>query len=121
MALRRRQAKNFCCLLLLANGMPMFCAGDEFLHTQRGNNNPYNQDNEITWLDWARLDAYRDVHRFFRRMIALPQGPPDARPQPVLARATCAGTAWGRARTSRATPTRSPSASTATCGAATRR
>ncbi|NTU80101.1 MAG: glycogen-debranching protein, partial [Chloroflexales bacterium] len=52
LALRRRQVKNFFALLMLANGTPMFCAGDEFLNTQRGNNNPYNQDNEITWLDW---------------------------------------------------------------------
>jgi glycogen operon protein len=40
--------------------------GDEFLNTQRGNNNPYNQDNEITWLDWARLEQFRDVFRFFK-------------------------------------------------------
>src|SRR5208282_2926918 len=50
--LRQRQAKNFCCLLLLANGTPMLRAGDEFLQTQGGNNNPYNQDNGTTWLDW---------------------------------------------------------------------
>ncbi len=56
MALRRRQVKNFCCLLMLANGTPMFVAGDEFMNTQRGNNNPYNQDNEITWLDWDLLE-----------------------------------------------------------------
>ncbi len=71
LALRRRQAKNFCCLLMLANGTPMFCAGDEFLNTQGGNNNPYNQDNEITWLDWDRLEQNRDVFRFFQQMIAL--------------------------------------------------
>jgi isoamylase len=70
LTLRRRQAKNFCCLLMLANGTPMFCAGDEFLHTQGGNNNPYNQDNETTWLDWDRIARYPDVHRFFQRMIA---------------------------------------------------
>ena len=70
LALRHRQAKNFCCLLFLANVTPMFCAGDEFLHTQAGNNNPYNQDNETTWLDWNRLEANRDVFRFFCRMIA---------------------------------------------------
>ena len=49
----------------------MFCAGDEFLNTQRGNNNPYNQDNEITWLDWERLEQNRELFRFFQRMIAL--------------------------------------------------
>jgi len=70
MALRVRQAKNFCCLLFLANGIPMFRAGDEFLQTQGGNNNPYNQDNETTWLDWSRLHTYGDVHRFFKEMIA---------------------------------------------------
>jgi glycogen operon protein len=70
MLLRKQQAKNFCCLLMLANGTPMFCAGDEFLHTQYGNNNPYNQDNETTWLDWNRLNEHRDFFRFFQMMIA---------------------------------------------------
>lgn len=69
LALRKQQARNFCCLLLLANGTPMFTAGDEFLHTQKGNNNPYNQDNETTWLDWDRLEQHRDLFRFFRLMI----------------------------------------------------
>ena len=67
--LRRKQAKNFCTLLLLANGVPMIVAGDEFLNTQRGNNNPYNQDNEITWLDWSRLEQNHEIFRFFRLMI----------------------------------------------------
>ena len=70
MALRRRQIKNFFCLLMLANGTPMFCAGDEFMNTQRGNNNPYNQDNEITWLNWDLLQQNRDMFRFFKLMIA---------------------------------------------------
>ena len=69
--LRKQQAKNLCCLLFLANGTPMFRMGDEFLQTQWGNNNPYNQDNETSWLDWSRLEANRDVFRFFRLMIAL--------------------------------------------------
>jgi isoamylase len=68
--LRRKQVKNFCCLLMLSNGTPMFRAGDEFLHTQFGNNNPYNQDNERSWLDWTRLEANRDIFRFFQCMIA---------------------------------------------------
>ena len=70
MALRRKQVKNFFCLLMLANGTPMFCAGDEFMNTQKGNNNPYNQDNEITWVDWDLLDHNRDMFRFFKSMIA---------------------------------------------------
>jgi len=69
MALRRQQIKNFFCLLMLANGAPMFCAGDEFMNTQQGNNNPYNQDNEITWLDWDLLERNRDMFRFFKCMI----------------------------------------------------
>ena len=68
-ALRVRQAKNFFALLLLANGTPMFRAGDEFLQTQGGNNNPYDLD-EPTWLDWSRLGAFADVHRFVRGLIA---------------------------------------------------
>jgi glycogen operon protein len=76
LALRRQQAKNFAALLFLSNGIPMIVAGDEFLNTQRGNNNPYNQDNEITWLDWARLEQNRDVFRFFQLMIAFRKAHP---------------------------------------------
>ena len=76
MALRRRQIKNFFCLLMIANGTPMFCAGDEFMNTQRGNNNPYNQDNEITWLDWDLLELNRDLFRFFKCMIAFRKSHP---------------------------------------------
>ncbi|MFZ2445152.1 MAG: isoamylase [Syntrophobacteraceae bacterium] len=76
MALRRRQIKNFFCLLMLANGTPMFCAGDEFMNTQQGNNNPYNQDNEITWLDWDLLEKNREMFRFFKNMIAFRKAHP---------------------------------------------
>lgn len=70
LALRRRQVRNFLCLLMLSNGTPMFCAGDEFLATRAGNNNPYNQDNAINYLDWDLLRANQDIFRFFQRMIA---------------------------------------------------
>jgi len=70
LALRKKQVRNFFTLLMLANGTPMFCAGDEFLHTQNGNNNPYNQDNETTWLDWSLLEKNHDIFQFFKRMIA---------------------------------------------------
>src|SRR5277367_5889888 len=70
LALRRKQVKNFCCLLLLSNGIPMFRAGDEFMNTQFGNNNPYNQDNETGWLDWGKLQTNQDIFRFFKAMIA---------------------------------------------------
>ncbi len=76
MTLRRRQVQNFFTILMLANGTPMFCAGDEFLQTQGGNNNPYNQDNQTTWLDWSRLDQNPGVLRFFKRMIAFRKAHP---------------------------------------------
>ena len=76
MALRRKQVKNFCCLLLLSNGIPMFRAGDEFQNTQFGNNNPYNQDNETAWLDWSQLQANQDIFRFFKKMIAFRKSHP---------------------------------------------
>jgi glycogen operon protein len=75
-ALRKQQIKNFCCLLLLSNGTPMFCAGDEFMNTQKGNNNPYNQDNETTWLDWDLLTKNQDIFRFFKNMIAFHKAHP---------------------------------------------
>ena len=76
LGLRRKQVKNFCCLLLLSNGIPMFRAGDEFLNTQFGNNNPYNQDNETSWLDWSQLEANQDIFRFFKLMIAFRKAHP---------------------------------------------
>jgi glycogen operon protein len=75
-SLRRRQVKNFCALLMLANGTPMFCMGDEFMNTQRGNNNPYNQDNEISWLDWGLKETNAEVFRFFQKMIAFRKAHP---------------------------------------------
>lgn len=68
--LRKQQIKNFFCLLMLSNGTPMFCAGDEFMNTRHGNNNPYNQDNETVWLDWSLLGKNADVFRFFKKMIS---------------------------------------------------
>jgi glycogen operon protein len=68
--LRMRQMKNLCCLLMISNGTPMFVAGDEFMRTQKGNNNPYNQDNETSWMDWSLLEKNRSMFRFFQRMIA---------------------------------------------------
>ncbi len=76
LALRRKQIKNFCCLLFLSNGTPMFRAGDEFLNTQFGNNNPYNQDNETGWLDWSQAGSNADVFRFFKSMIAFRKAHP---------------------------------------------
>jgi isoamylase len=70
-ALRARQVKNAAVILLLSRGTPMLLGGDEFRRTQRGNNNAYCQDNEISWFDWDRAEAHADTVRFFSRMIAL--------------------------------------------------
>ena len=76
LALRRKQVRNFCAMLLLAQGTPMIVAGDEFLHTLHGNNNAYNQDNIQTWIDWNRLEQNRDFFRFFKLMIAFRKAHP---------------------------------------------
>ena len=54
----------------------MFRAGDEFLQTQGGNNNAYNQDNETSWLDWSRLETHAEVFAFFKKMIAFRKAHP---------------------------------------------
>lgn len=68
--LRYRMIRNACAVLFASRGTPMFPAGDEFCNTQFGNNNPYCQDNEISWLDWNRLEQHRDIYELFRFMIA---------------------------------------------------
>ena len=68
--LRRRQVKNFMVTLLTAVGTPMLLMGDEMRRTQRGNNNAYCQDNEVSWLDWSLLDRHPDLHRFVQTLIA---------------------------------------------------
>ena len=67
--LRKRMIRNACLVLMCSRGIPMFLAGDEFCNTQYGNNNPYCQDNEISWLDWDMLEKNQDVYLFFRYMI----------------------------------------------------
>jgi glycogen operon protein len=69
LALRDRQAKNFFATLMLSQGVPMVLAGDEFLRTQRGNNNAWCQDNETSWVNWTLAERNRDFLRFAREMI----------------------------------------------------
>ena len=77
-ALRRRQQRNFLATLLLSHGVPMLLGGDELGRTQQGNNNAYNQDNEVSWVNWREKDeellgfvceliALRRTHPVFRR------------------------------------------------------
>ena len=82
-ALRKRQMKNLLATLLLSQGTPMLLAGDEFARTQRGNNNAYCQDNEISWFDWEHAD--RDLLTFVQRAIAMRRAHPVLRRRRYLA------------------------------------
>jgi isoamylase len=68
-SLRNRQVKNFLTITLLSLGVPMLLMGDEVRRTQKGNNNAYCQDNEISWFDWTLLEKHADIHRFARNLI----------------------------------------------------
>jgi isoamylase len=70
-ALRHRQQRNFLATLFLSQGVPMLMGGDEFGRTQRGNNNAYCQDNEISWLNWQRNEAQNRLFEFTRKLIQL--------------------------------------------------
>jgi glycogen operon protein len=69
LALRARQQRNFLATLMLSQGVPMLLGGDEIGRTQRGNNNAYCQDNEISWFDWVHADE--GLLHFTRRLIRL--------------------------------------------------
>jgi len=69
--LRKQLMKNYACYLLFASGTPMILGGDEFARSQRGNNNAYCQDNEISWFDWTAVSRNNDLFEFFRKAIAL--------------------------------------------------
>jgi glycogen operon protein len=68
--LRKQLVKNYACYLLFASGTPMLLGGDEFLRTQRGNNNAYCQDNDISWFNWEDVERNQDTMAFFKKAIA---------------------------------------------------
>jgi glycogen operon protein len=70
-SLRARQQRNLLSTLLLSQGTPMLLAGDEFARTQRGNNNAYCQDNEISWVDWTLADTHQELIRFVQQLTGL--------------------------------------------------
>jgi glycogen operon protein len=74
LALRARQQRNFLSTLLLSQGVPMLCGGDEIGRTQAGNNNAYCQDNELSWFDWDHIDA--PLLTFTRELVRLHQAHP---------------------------------------------
>jgi isoamylase len=69
--LRARQQRNFLVTMFCSQGVPMMCAGDEIGRTQGGNNNAYCQDNEVSWVDWSRASAERDLLTFTERLARL--------------------------------------------------
>jgi isoamylase len=70
-ALRLQQMRNMFSTLLFSQGTPMLLAGDEFARTQKGNNNAYCQDNEISWVDWSLAEQHKDMIQFVRRLISM--------------------------------------------------
>ena len=79
--LRKRQAYNAFFLLLLAQGTPCILAGDEFLNSQKGNNNVYCQDNPVSWLDWAKLSREEEFHQFVKDLIEFRKAHPVFHPE----------------------------------------
>ncbi|MBI4013835.1 MAG: glycogen debranching protein GlgX [Candidatus Rokubacteria bacterium] len=89
--LRERQMRNFLAMLLLSQGIPMLCGGDEIGRTQGGNNNAYCQDNEVSWHDWRLDDRARALLAFTRRLIHLRREHPElCRRKFFLGRPICA-------------------------------
>ena len=76
-ALRERQIRNFLATLLLSQGVPMICGGDEFARSQRGNNNGYCQDNELTWFDWKLDESRVRLMEFTRKLVKLRRAHPN--------------------------------------------
>jgi glycogen operon protein len=70
-ALRLRRMKTLATILMVSHGVPMILGGDEFGRTQHGNNNPYCQDNETSWVDWNLAETNAGLLRFFQKIIAL--------------------------------------------------
>ncbi len=84
-ATRLQQIKNMLATLFISRGVPMILGGDEFRRTQRGNNNAYCQDNEVSWYDWSLLNRNYEVFRFVREMLAFRKRHPVLRTQEFYA------------------------------------
>lgn len=82
--LRTRQMKNAMCLLLFSQSTPLLFMGDEFGNTQKGNNNPYCQDNVITWLDWDQTKKNGELLEFWKRLAAFRRDHPILHPAKEL-------------------------------------
>ncbi len=82
--LRLKQMKNAMCLLLLSQSTPLIFMGDEFANSQKGNNNPYCQDNAVTWLDWRGIERNGELHAFWKMLVGFRQRNPILRPEKEL-------------------------------------
>jgi glycogen operon protein len=82
-ALRRKMIKNAISILMFSSGTPLFLYGDEVARTQKGNNNPYCQNNEMTWLDWQDMQKNSEILEFFKKAIVF------RKQHPVLAGKLC--------------------------------
>jgi len=83
-SVRLRQIKNMLSTLFLSQGVPMLLMGDECRRTQRGNNNAYCQDNEISWFDWSLIDRNRGLWRFCRELVRFRRNEPTVRQKTFL-------------------------------------
>ncbi len=81
LALRHKQIKNAMVMLLFSQSTPLIFMGDEFGNSQRGNNNPYCQDNAVTWLNWNDLKKNEDIYAFWKEFVTLRREHPILRPE----------------------------------------
>ncbi len=84
--LRSRQMRNIMATLMVSQGTPMIAHGDEIGRTQRGNNNVYCQDSELSWMDWSLVEKNGDQLEFTRKVTALRKKHPGVSPSPILRR-----------------------------------
>lgn len=82
--LRQKQMKNAMCLILLSQSTPLIFMGDEFGNSQKGNNNPYCQDNSVTWLDWRGIKRNAQLHEFWKMLVGFRRRNPILRPEREL-------------------------------------
>ena len=92
--IRTQQMKNFLTVLFISQGVPMLLAGDEFARTQKGNNNAYCQDNEISWISWSSLEKNKELWRFTKEMISLRRRHPVLHQRNFVQENECPGLTW---------------------------
>lgn len=91
---RKKKVKNAITLLMISQGVPMIVMGDEFCRTQKGNNNPYCQDNDISWVDWKRKREFKDVYQYFCNIIQFRKDHPVLRRENFLSQGPKGEITW---------------------------